>query len=87
MKSFDESQKILFGTIDPENTLQRVQAALQFLWEEKEKDGLDKVAGDFTYEELISALLHAEASELERRELSKYIDDLESSKRRGDADH
>ena len=78
MKSFDESHKILFGKIDPDNTLSRVRCALSFLWNEKEKDGLDKVAGDYTYEELIGTLLHAEASELERQTANSYIDELES---------
>lgn len=76
MKDFDESHKILFEPIDPEDTLRRVRGALHFLWKEKEKRGLDKVAGDYTYEELISALLHAEASELERRRMSGEYDDI-----------
>lgn len=75
MRDFDESHKILFGTISVENTLARVQSALHFLWKEDKKAGLDKVAGDLTYEELISALLHAEQSELERQALEREFDE------------
>ena len=76
MKDFDESNKVNFGTISVENTLGRVQAALSYLWKEKKKAGLDKVAGDLTYEELISALLHAEKSELERQFLEDQYENL-----------
>ena len=76
MRDFDESHKICFGTISVENTLDRVRVALDFLWKEKKKAGLDKVAGDFTYEELIAALLHAEKSELARQELEAQYDEL-----------
>jgi hypothetical protein len=76
MKDFDESHKICFGAIDTEKTLDLVRLALDFLWKEKRKAGLDKVAGDYTYEELISALLHAEASELARQNIEQMYDDL-----------
>lgn len=44
------------------NALERVQAALEFLWADKTRSIHDKIAGDFDYEELIAALLAAEVA-------------------------
>lgn len=63
MKDLRAKDKSLFQIKagDAEEALLRVQSALSFLWEESERSMHDKVAGDFDYEELIAALLHAEA--------------------------
>ena len=46
----------------PDEALDRVRVALDFLWGDPERSIHDKVAGDFDYEELIAALLAAEAA-------------------------
>lgn len=76
MKDLTEDHKVLFGNVSVDNTLERVQVALDFLWKERHKSIHDKVAGDFDYEELIGVLLHAEKSELERQELIVQYDRL-----------
>jgi hypothetical protein len=55
--------------IDHSSTLDRINTALGFLADDNEHTIHDKVAGDFDYEELISALLHAKS----------YIEAAESS--------
>jgi|GEM_PF-6680313 len=76
MKDIDESNRALFGTPNTDHSLDKIRAALHFLWNEKRKAGLDCVAGAFTYEELIQTLLHAEASELERQAMEHDYDEL-----------
>ena len=64
MRDLSEQHTILFK-INPDEAIDRVQVALDFLWRDKEKSIHDKVAGDFDYEELIAALLTAKAALLE----------------------
>jgi hypothetical protein len=64
MKDLKPEQKILFQTNSSE-ALDRVRSALKFLWSDKTHSIHDKVAADFDYEELIAALLCAEAALVE----------------------
>lgn len=59
MKDLNRSHIPLFH-IDSSEALNRVRAALDFLWDDKTHSMHDKVAGDFDYEELTAALLYAE---------------------------
>ena len=64
MRDLSEDHAILFK-IDTDHALDRVQVALDFLFRDTQRSIHDKVAGDFDYEELIAALLHAKAAMLE----------------------
>lgn len=71
MKDLNESQKTALGRPDPQQTLPLINRALDQLWHDTTKSRADKVAGDCTYEQLVTALLHAEASELARQEIMR----------------
>ena len=61
MKDLTKNQISLFQ-VDSSEALSRIQTALDFLWKDKTISIHDKVAGEFDYEELIAALLSAEAA-------------------------
>lgn len=61
MKDITKEQQSLFH-VDASEALSRVRVALNFLWKDSRRSIHDKVAGDFDYEELIAALLSAEAA-------------------------
>jgi hypothetical protein len=59
MKDLSEKHKSNFG-VAASDALKRVRVALDFLWKDKKHSIHDKVAGDFSYEELLAALIAAE---------------------------
>ena len=61
MKDLNRDNKSLFRP-NSSDALVRVQATLDFLWDERQRSMHDKVAGDCDYEELIGTLLCAEAA-------------------------
>ena len=60
--------------INESDALAHIECALQFLKNDNDKKGLDKVVGDYTYEELIATLLE---SELAIKSHVAHIKDLE----------
>ena len=61
MKEISRQQLVLFS-VDSTKALERIRTAIDYLWNDREHRIHDKVAGPYDYEELMSALLSAEAA-------------------------
>src|SRR5687767_2521019 len=62
LPTMKDARREHFPKFESSDALDRVQAALEALWEDTERSVHDKIAVDFDYEELIAALLSAEAA-------------------------
>ena len=64
MKDITKEQAALFqvDSTSTDKALKQIDVALDFLWSDKTKSIHDKVAGTFDYEELLGALLTAQAA-------------------------